>query len=254
MSNIITESKNCIKVKLIKVLEGFRGKPEVKLLPDGTDIDTLTEIGEYFIKYATCSSGFPIDLVTTTERANQPGYAGVSAYIKVAPTKTEAAYPTVKVTQTCFFYIIQSQPDNLTGFNNVYIREMYGAEGFGYNWATHYISNSKRVIDCGISVPGNQIFIPNKLYPNTTYKLGHVFSSYSSVETKGLTRLVLTGIEIPDTPYPIEIYFLTNNSFLGISAQQIKGWIGDTNLDADTVYKITITNLIARIEKVTVVE
>jgi hypothetical protein len=66
--------------------------------------------------------------------------------------------------------------------------------------------------------------------------------------------LILTGIEIPDTPYPIEIYFLTNNSFLGISAPQIKGWIGDTNLDADTVYKITITNLIARIEKVTVVE
>lgn len=253
MSNIITESQNRIKVKLIKVLEGFRGKPELKKLADGTDIDTLTKIGDYFIENATCSSGFPVDVVTTPERANQPSYAGISAYVKVIPTETEASYPTVKVTQVCFFYIIQSQPTNLTNINNVYIRELDKAEGFSEYWHTLYISNHKRVIDCGIGVPYGEVHIPSKLYPNTTYKLGNLFRS-SDYTVKGLTRLELAGIEIPDTPYPIEIYFLTNNSFLGISAPQIKGWIGDTNLDADTVYKITITNLIARIEKVTVVE
>lgn len=254
MSNIITESQNRIKVKLIKVLEGFRGKPEIKKLPEGTDIDTLKEIGEYFIEKATCSSGFPIDLRTTTEVANSPGYAGVSAYVKVLPINTEASYPTVKVNQICLFYTIQSQPDNLTNIQNIWIREMDSAEGWSEYWNTLYISNNKKVVNCGVGVPYSNVYIPPKLYPNTVYRLGNLFHSTSSLQVKGLTRLELTGIEIPDTPYPIEIYFLTNNPFLGISASQIKGWIGDTNLDADSVYKITITNLVGKIEKVTLVE
>jgi hypothetical protein len=43
-------------------------------------------------------------------------------------------------------------------------------------------------------------------------------------------------------------------TFAGITASDIKGWIGSTTLDTNSVYKITITNLIGKIEKLTMVE
>ena len=221
------------------------------VMPNGTDIDTLTEEGEYFVKLATCTSGFPSDLVTTVETANAPALAGVTAYVKVIPTVTESGYQTVKLTQLCYFYSVQSTPDNITGFVNAYIRQKRTAEGWSEYWSNDNISNVKRVISCGLSALDGNVFIPSKLYPNTTYKLGRVLTSY---EVTGLTSLDLTDREIVSSGYPIEIYFKTGNSFSGITAPQIVAWIGSTTLDTDTIYKITITNLIAKIEEVTEAE
>lgn len=239
--------------KGIDIEDGVISVKGAKVMPNGTDIDSLTEEGEYFIQLATCTSSFPSDVVTTVERASQPSYSGVSAYVRVIPTETDASYPTVKLTQICFFYTVDSAPSTINKFLNAYIRTWRTAEGWGSGfWENANISNIKRgAIDCGISYPNN-VFIPSKLYPNTTYKLGNVLYAYGSVT--GLYSLNLSDTNIPDSPYPIEIYFQTGNSFSGVTAPQIKAWIGNTTLDTDTIYKITITNLIAKIEEVTEVE
>lgn len=234
--------------KGIDIEDGIISVKGLKVMPNGTDIDTLTEEGEYFIQLATCTSGFPSDFAITVERAGQSPYAGVSAYVKVIPTVTSATYPTVKLTQVCFLYKVDSMPSTINTFDSIYIRTFETAEGWSGSWDNANINNKKRIINCGTSYP-NIVFIPTKLYPNTTYKLGNVFSSS---EATGLTSLNLSGTQIPDTPYPIELIFKTGDSFSGITATQIKGWIGSTSLDTDSVYKITISNLIAKIEKVTV--
>ena len=221
---------------------------KVKNLPNGTDIDTLTEEGEYFIQLATCTSGFPSDFAITAERASQPQYTGVSVYVKVIPTITSATFPTVKTTQVCFLYKVDSIPSTINTFDSIYIRTFRIAEGWSGFWDNANINNKKRTIDCGISYP-NIVFIPTKLYPNTTYKLGYAFSS---VETIGLISLNLSGIQIPDTPYPIEFIFKTGDSFSGITATQIKAWIGNITLNTNSYYKITISNLIGTIEELTI--
>ena len=236
--------------KGIDIEDGVISVKGVKVMPNGTDIDSLTEEGEYFIQLATCTSGFPSDFAITEERAGQPQYAGVSAYVKVIPTVTSATFPTAKTTQVCFLYKVDSMPSTINTFDSIYIRTFRTAEGWSGFWDNANINNKKRTIDCGISYP-NIVFIPTKLYPNTTYKLGYIFSS---AETKEITSLNLSGTQIPDTPYPIEFIFKTGDSFSGITATQIKGWIGSTSLDANSVYKITIANLIGTIEKITVVE
>ncbi len=252
MSNIITEAQNRIKVKLIKVLEGFRGKDakiEVKKLSDGTDIDTVLEEGEYFIEKATCSSGLPTDLPLHCEKANTASHNGVCAYIKVVKTKTESDYPTLKTTQICLFFPYgTSAPGYLVGSAlGSYIRCLSTYEESKY-WENIKLINSKRVIDCGISVPGGNIFIPSIPYPNTIYLLGRIFES----NVVPLTSLTLTNL--PNSPESIIFYFKTGETFSGITASDIKGWIGSTTLDTNSVYKITITNLIGKIEKLTMVE
>lgn len=224
------------------------------VLPAGTDIDTLKKEGEYFIERATCSSGFPDDIPLVSDVANTPDYEGVAAYVKVIETKTESSYPTLQVTQICFFYPYKTfAPAYIVQDScGIYERAFFAATGdWTVGWRTKNLTNIKRVVDCGVSVPGSNIVIPSNPYPNTVYMLGRIFNDYD-FEVKPLTSLTLSNL--PNSPYPVIFYFMTGDSFSGITASQIKGWIGSTTLDTNSVYKITITNLIGKIEKVTLVE
>lgn len=252
MSNIITESQNRIKVKLIKVLEGFRGKDsKVRWLPNGTDIDTVLEEGEYLIKNATCSSGFP-DLKYYYMRG------ATSVYVKVIKTDFggtgSTSIPTIRTTQICIFYNTSTGPGT-TGFYGMAIRQLAKADGEG---TTNYWSNIDVIKEKVIITSGtlNPSYNPPSDYPydNTIYFLGNFIkkSSYNSNTVYPITSLIIQNL--PDSPYPIEIYFKTGNTFSGITASQIKAWIGSTELDTNSGYKITITNLIGKIEKLTMVE
>lgn len=226
----------------------------LKVMPDGTDIDSLKQEGEYFIERATCSSGFPDDLPLVSDVANTPNYEGVAAYVKVIETKTESSYPTLQVTQICFFYPYKTFAPTYLVSNviGVYERAFFAATGdWTAGWGTKNLTNIKRVVDCGVSVPGSEIVIPSNPYPNTVYMLGRIFNDYD-FDVRPLTSLTLSNL--PNSPYPVTFYFMTGDSFSGITASQIKGWIGSTTLDTNSVYKITITNLIGKIEKVTLVE
>ena len=214
------------------------------------DIDGLKEKGEYFIKNASCTSGFPDDLKTTQESYGEIAPSnGKCAYVKVIPTNTgDTTYPTVKVTQICIFYTKVSIPDNIASFRGVYIRTYNSGSGYPASWSNFTnLLNKKRYVDCGINYNSTP-YIPDKFYPNTTYILGDIFGNNTT------TFSSLTLSDLPDSPYPIEFIFKTAGSFSGITATQIKAWIGSTTLDTDSVYKITVSNLIGTIEKMTVVE
>lgn len=241
--------------KGIDITDGVISVKGIKVLADETDIDTLTEEGEYFIRYASCTSGFPSDLVVTPENSYSPApNNGVCAYVKVVPTDaTQTQHPTVKVTQICVFYTCVSIPQDIASFSGLYIRTYNSSEEYGSNWASYNIMNKKRKVACGINM-SNVLYFPSVLYPNTEYYLGNFIraGSINSETIVPLTSLTLT--DLPDSPYPISLIFKTGNSFSGITASQIKGWIGNTTLDTNSGYKITIENLIGTIEKITVVE
>lgn len=219
-------------------------KPKyVRKLADGTDIDGLKEEGEYFIENAVCTKGFPDDLKTTKESVNDYiSGTGICAYVKVIPTETNSigGYPTTKVTQICFFYTRVSIPDNIANFSGAYIRTYNDGSDYPPSWSQYFTNliNRKRIVYCGTNFNSTP-FIPTKFYPNTTYVLSTKFSS-------------LTLNNLPNSPYPVEFIFYTDSSFSGITASQITDWIGNTTLDANSKYKITISNLIGTIEKVTV--
>lgn len=255
MSNIITETQNRIKVKLIKVLEGFRGKDakiEVKKLSDGTDIDTVLEEGEYLIKNATCSSGFP-DLKYYYLKG------ATSVYVKVINSDFGNAsagdsFPTIRKTQLCVFYNTLSG-SGTTGFYGMVVRIMAkgSIEGGTVYWDNIDVIKEKVIYTSGSF---SSIYNPpsNFSYDNTSYFLGNFIkkSSYNPDTVYTITSLTIQNL--PDSQYPIEIYFKTGSSFSGITAEQIKAWIGSTELDTNSGYKITITNLIGKIEKLTMVE
>lgn len=214
------------------------------------DIDGLKEEGEFFVRNASCTSGFPDDLKTTQESYGEVAPSnGKCAYVKVIPTNTgDTTYPTVKVTQICIFYTKVSMPDNIASFRGVYIRTYKSGSGYPASWEIFTnLLNLKRKVDCGINYDSTP-YMPDKVYPNTTYILGDLFG----ISPATLSSLTLS--DLPDSSYPIEFIFKTGNSFSGITATQIKAWIGNTTLDANSVYKITIENLIGKIEKLTVVE
>ena len=252
MANVITETKNCIAVKLIKVLEGFRGKDaKIRWLPEGTDLDTVLEEGEYIIKNATCSSGFP-DLKYYYMRG------ATSVYVKVVNSNfgdasVGSSIPTIRKTQLCVFYNTFSGPGT-TGLYGIVARTMAKGsnEGDTVYWANVDVIKEKIIHTSG-SI-SSQYNPPSSYYDNTSYFLGNFIkkSSYNPDTVYSLTSLTLTGL--PDSPYPVEIYFKTGNTFSGITASQIKAWIGSTELDTNSGYKITITNLIGKIEKLTMVE
>lgn len=249
MSNIITESKNCIKVKLIKVLEGFRGKDaKARWLPEGTDIDTVLEEGEYLIKNVTCSSGFP-DIVG--KHVGQPGLAGLYAYIKVIKSNfgNNGSIPTIRLSQICMFYHQQSGSGSIS-FDSMFLRLKANADGEG----TPVYWINKDMLEEKFIEKTSGAYMPDYIYPNTIYFCGNFInpSSYNPDTVYPFTNLTLDNL--PDSPYPIEIYFKTGNTFSGITALQIKAWIGSTELDVNSGYKITITNLIGKIEKLTMVE
>lgn len=251
MSNIITESQNRIKVKLIKVLEGFRGKDsKVRWLPNGTDIDTVLEEGEYLIKNVTCSSGFP-DIVG--KHVGQPGLAGLYAYIKVIKSDFGNSYgstiPAVRTTQICIFYHQQSGSGSIN-FDSIFLRLKGNGDGEG---APVYWVN-KDMLEEKFIEKTSGAYVADHIYPNTIYFCGNFInpSSYNPGTIHPFTELTLSNL--PDSPYPIEIYFKTGNTFSGITASQIKAWIGSTELDVNSGYKITITNLVGKIEKLTMVE
>jgi len=220
---------------------------------DSADIDSLKEEGEYFVKVATCTSGLPSDLPTTGEKANTDGISGVRAYVKVIKTETEASYPTTKITQEVTFYGV-SYGSNTTSYLDSYIREMSSGEGWSEYWVNYKI-NRKRAVACGAQF-GSPVtaFIPEKLYPNTDYFIGNFIKEGNLNPDTIYPLSSLTLSDLPDSPYPITLYFKTDSTFSGITATDIVAWIGNTSLDTDSYYKITIENLVGTIEKLTVVE
>lgn len=95
-------------------------------------------------------------------------------------------------------------------------------------------------------------YIPIKLYPNIDYFIGNVIKP-SNINPNTIYPLYdLTLTDLPDSPYPIGIYFKTGATFSGITATQIKAWIGNTTLNPDSCYKLTIANLIGTIEELTI--
>ena len=225
---------------------------DIKILPEGTDIDEVLNEGEYWIKAVTCTSGFPSDLPTTQEGAYTETLTAIHAYIKVIDTETEATYPTVKKTQICFFYE-QMVGSSTSSFFGAYIRELSTSTGYSKYWNNYNLLNRKRAIGCGINI-GGTVYMPTKFYPNTSYFLGNFIKAGAGDPETIVSLTSLTLSSLPDSPYPIEFYFKTGETFSGITASQIKAWIGNTTLDTESAYKITIKNLIGTIEKLTVVE
>lgn len=222
------------------------------VLPAGTDIDTVLQEGEYWIPSATCGVGFPSDVIKNGEIANTAPAEAIFAYIRVIKTKTENWLPTVKATQLCLFYTKQSGSGTV-GFSCAYIRTTCSETSSGY-WTARNIINDKKAVGCGVFFGSSSVYIPSTVYPNTAYFLGNFIKegNYNTGTIYTLTSLTLPTI--PDSPYPIEFIFKTGNSFSGITASDIKAWIGSTTLDTNSAYKITITNLIGKIEKLTLVE
>lgn len=247
MANVITEKGSNIVVKIVKVLEGFRGKDaKIRWLPEGTDLDTVLEEGEYLINDITCTSGFP---EVVGKHVGQPGLSGLQAYVKVIKSNfgNNGGIPTLRLSQICIFYHRQSGSNSIA-FDSMFLRTKASADGEGVTdyWNNFDLSQRKFVEATS--------YMPDRFYPNTAYFAGNfIKSSYYNPSTLyTFTSLTLTNLI--DSPQPVEIYFKTGNTFSGITASQIKAWIGSTELDTNSGYKITITNLIGKIEKLTMVE
>jgi len=213
-----------LKNKILGDEEGI-----VKVLPNGTNINKLTQEGVYFVVSPTPEEQlpkYPVDV----ERANSP------SYYRAVLLDVKGSF------QIAYFFRLLSV---VSSYTPVCIAMRYcGYYSSGWieiarNWAEQETLRT---------YPGNIIYIPTQYHGGVSYFLPNKEFS----ENDSLTSLTLNNIE--DTPRPIEIYFRTGDSFSGITASQIKGWIGSTTLDTNSVYKITITNLIGKIEKVTLVE
>lgn len=231
-------------------LQKMNGNFEV--ISTSTDIDTLKTKGEYWLLNATCSSGWPSDLPALRELRNGPTYTSYKAYIKIIPTETnDSSFPTTQLTQICLIYGV-TLGASTTEFISAYIRTLHSAEGYEDEWYNTNIINEKKVAACGVNMSTPPTAnIPSPILPNRSYFLGNFIKTDNNTSTiVSLSSLTLTNI--PDSPYPIEFYFKTDSSFSGITATDIKAWIGNTTLNIDSAYKITIVNLIGTIEELTI--
>lgn len=213
-------------------IEKFGGS-KVKNLPDGTNIDNVTDEGQYYIKYPTSSLTLPPNIISE-QVVNYEPYSTV-VILKVTKLNSDSQY--FEGNQIAIFFALGSGSGSAKPYS-IAMRSL----GRSSDWIE--ISRFRQTIETGIY--STYPYVPTNIYGGATYFL----------ETKDLSTMHalqnLTLNNIEDSALPINIIFKTDATFSGITATQIKAWIGNTTLNPDSYYKITIVNLIGTIEELAI--
>ena len=221
----------------IKAIAEGNPTGSVRTLDSGTNIDDVVVEGEYYIPNPSTDGNFPPDILSGQYAQGQPYSTSVFLIVKQFNSGSEY----FKGVQIAYFFGVGVGSGHGVPYS-IAIRTFDRSSG----WKE--ISRLIQNFETGKYIPSGELYIPLYLYGGTTYFIPNKELSNDDA----LTSLELNHIE--DSALPIIIYFKTGESFSGITAPDIIAWIGNTTLDTNSAYKITIVNLVATIEKMTIVE
>lgn len=208
----------------IKGAEEEEEEGELKVMPDGTDIDSLKEEGTYFIKNPTSTLGMP--------KAPKPssGYTSVNgsyAIIKVVVPPIEKG--------TYFVYQKMILWYQYTGVNSVdepqvYVRHLTDFMYTTQNWQR--LNNGYTVVEADSTTINTVKYNGYKVWFNSPISELEITDTYSHSYSTNCQIVFTAGEDF-------------SISTFGLS------WLGETPtfVEGET-YCITITNNLARVEKV----
>ena len=214
-------------------------------LTTGTDIDTITTEGNYFIDSPTSTKGLPdlpLYVMTTEYGEHQTNMGSVAKWLCLLLVEKQYGYGTYFIRQTITLtpvvsgYIQIVAADTLM-FTRILSDSTYPEASVSSSWTKIDGDTTRLYFDEHVR---NQPMTITSLYGNYTYMIG--FNSDYSI-----TGLTLTDIE--NTPNEIQVIFkvTTNNFTLTATQLQFLNYSSVT-FEAGKIYVLTIKNLYATID------